>query len=486
MKRTFCILLAFMLTLSCTGCQREDRIPDTTASHTETVSTTLPQDTSAPSTAQTETEAYFYNETSYPLFSPEATAIQPATITQEEMDSIDQELEVILASKTYPDTANELIRDTVAYLYQCYPNYESLFAFLNPPDTATYIRNYILQPLDRMVDTIECNISEGAGSGYAADYDRKISLNLTYEPDINAVILVHELHHMTVCIEHNIYSSSIYNPLTEGSATLQEMTLIGTPYFQSLSASIGSSQRYPDPDHENCYLVTRGHGSFSYALYSSIYFKLYALTDFAAMEYFLEPKGEQKIRQELIARYGQDGADLYDTLENIMAESTFENAMKSESLFLKLFTSRLSEVKTIEDMYHYMQLYRIYRLVFSPEYVQEILEGDEINGYASYTSEISHPSLDFDAADSAVAEAVLNWNILNTEDLTESELLMIVNSLVSRQEAPYNSAYCDRYFYEGYQSFTVTGATRTHVNRTNDDYIQVLLGNGSELVCIKE
>lgn len=443
LKKAILIVLIVLLVMMA-GCNfHAPALPETTAESTQTNGSTGPPEATVPQPVK------------YPLFSEQALVNQPTAITEQELININNELNDILSRKSYDETGKELIRDTVTLLCRYYPNFEYLFRFLNPPDTATYLRKNVLTPLDSMVDTLSIT-QNGTGGGWASDTTKTVSIDLSNGMEENVRVMIHELNHMVVGKEHNIVSSKLYMPLSEGGATLHELAItgcgtyneVGSIYMNDLNAV---ENWYPDPDKEGFYFRGKGMRANEYADRSCLYFKLLALTDFETMRLFEQPDGELLIREELGKRYGEDGLQFYDSLP---FAPDFNSFLDTEPLFLKLFVSRLSEVETPDQMLSYLLLYRLYRMAFAPEYLYY-----EVDSY-----EQMHPLLDYSAADGTVAEAVVRWGVLNGEALSQEDTALAALILSGRTLTKDNTEYWERHtreFYNPLSPFSIVEAWYT-------------------------
>ena len=423
MKRIVCFFLALSLAACLTGCWAE--IPEQTS---------LPPVTGDPQAGTTVTTTKT-EPTRYPLFSVKAG---PTPISGEELLEIQQELTDILAQKNYTDRAKTLVWDTVALLSENYTKFQYLFSFLDPPDTASYLRQNILFPLETMVDTLTCS-EEQFGGGWAADATKEICIYMTFSQEDDCNTLIHELNHMLTTKEHGLVSSNLYRYIDEGDATFHQLSGLGQRKYRVMGDIKDITRDHPEPDSQILFLRAGGFGGGNYSDFSLIFFKLLALTDFETMTLFDQPKGEFLIREDLGRRYGEDGLAFYDSLTTQLDYGTLLDA---ENRFLKLFLSRLSEVDSPEEMLSYLLLYRVYRRSFAPEYLE--IDGDLIR-------EISHPALDYVATDQAVADAVLEWGLLNTQALSREEAALAARVLAGRTAADDTDAYWQRWELEFYQ-----------------------------------
>ena len=404
-----------------------------------------------PPTKESETTASVPEILQYPLFCEEVLVNQPQRITGQEKQDIQKELADILSGKQYDETARALIHNTLSLLYENYPNFQYLFGFLNPPDTATFIRENILLPLDTMVETLTCT-REGTGGGWANDITKEISIDITGDTETDGRTLIHELAHMVTTRQHNIHSSNLYHWINEGDATLHQLTILGGYYYRNYGDLMDISRRRFAPDSDTLCMQEGGFGGGNYSDFSLLFFKLLALTDFETMALFDLPKGEFLIREELGRRYGEEGLAFYDSLTT---KTDFDTVVATESAFLKLFLSRLSQVETGEQMLSYLVLYKTYRLAFSPEYLR--IEDD-------FIAELPHPMLDYAAADAAVAKGLLDWGVLNQECLTEEEAYLTALVLAGRTQTHSTDDYWERWdreFYQPLSPFALCGAWYT-------------------------
>ncbi len=433
MRRILCLVLALCLLSGLSGCVD----PYTTPS----IAATQPTTVTAPTTTA-------LMEKRYQLFSVTAG---PTPITGEELLQINRELEEILSRKSYTPEGKTMVRDTVQLLCENYPKFQYLFSFLAPPDTAGYIRRNILFPLDTMVDTLTIS-DEQFGGGWAADATKEICIYVTQDQEYDCNTLIHELNHMLKSKEHWLVSSNLYQFLSEGDATLHQLSALGERKYRIMGDIRDISRDHSEPNSRTRFLRAGGFGGGNYSDYSLMFFKLLALTDFETMALFDQPDGEFLIREDLGRRYGQEGLDFYDSLTTKLDYNTLLDA---ERRFLKLFVSRVSEVESAEQMLSYLLLYRLYRISFAPAYLE--MEGDLIR-------ELEHPQLDYSASDWTVAKAVLQWGVLNTECLNAEEAELAAFVVAGRTVADGTDAYWERWdreFYQPIDPFLLCGAWYT-------------------------
>ena len=438
MHRLIAMTLVLSFLLAAAGCSLQEAVmSDATTEPIATESTEITIVPIPPTESTQATETTAPVPIQYPLFSEKALMNQPAAITSAEYQTICDELMAILCRKSYDETGTDLIWDTVALLRDRYINFQYLFSFLEPPDTATFLRTSILAPLDVMVDTLTCT-QDGTGNGWASDSTKELGIDLSGDRESDCMILIHELNHMVTATEHYLVSSNLYNSINEGDATLHQLTILGGLRYRVMGDVQNRTRRHFDPENDTLCLEVGGFHAGHYADFSLLFFKLLALTDFETMSLFDQPDGEFLIRDALGEKYGADGLAFYDSLTNKL---DYASALASESLFLKLFLSRLSEVESAERMLSYLFLYRLYRMSFAPEYLQ--IETDLIR-------EIPHPQLDYAAADGAVADAVVRWGILNTEALSDADVRLVGLAIAGRTKTINSETYWARHEREFY------------------------------------
>lgn len=434
MKKLVCLLCVLQLLL-CMSCARNDNsssigttLPTSTSQQPTTVPTVPTKLPTVPTQLPTEpvpVDPIQYRESCDVFSEAVLEELAPAGLTDEERNLLYTELDALLEKKQYGETAENMIRYAVEEVICGQDGFQTLFGFLNPYDTYTYIRKYMLEPLESMVDEIRCcgsqcpedlawlrdNYGENPGFQGLADEHAKRVVVVMKSDLRDALVLVHELHHMAVLKEHSVTDNTFYLHLDEGGSTLHQLTFLYSYYL----SSVGSYVQYmPDPNHEGYYLKIGGMGSQRYTKWSNSYFKLLALTDFEIMDLFLQPRGDRAIRQELIDRYGEEGGAFYDSLGTLR---DFEDYLESESLFLKLFASRMEEIDSAADAASYAMLYRFYRNVFCYKYV---ISGETGTVSAEHT-EAQHQRLPFAKQDRLVAEELLRWSCLNVDGLSQED-----------------------------------------------------------------
>lgn len=375
------------------------------------------------------------------VFANKVQGMWPAAISDEEREKINTEMETLLEAKAYSESAKQLVRETVEAVICGQQAFQMLFGFLKPYSTYEYVHKFVLNPLDKMVDTLRCCgpespedlawLHEKYGEnptfrGKADDINKVVVIVMDAKSEYNYLALIHELQHMAISEKHWEVSSSAYFELNEGAASFHQLTLQGTFYdslFTVKNGSIGAA----DPNDKDCTIWLRGGGDPSYARYSNRYFKLLALTDFPTMNLFFEPKGELLIREELVRRYGEEGGTYYDTL---YTASKFDQIIASEQLFLKLFSSRMEEIASDSEAVSYAILYRLYRRAYCAQYTRTVAYETE-NGTSTWAQDIFCPALPYQDHDDLVAELLLNWECLNVENLSEEERRVVALYAVS-------------------------------------------------------
>ena len=376
-----------------------------------------------------------------PVFTEEALQSLILEIGEEEVNEILLYMAKILDQKDYTPHAKAQIKDTVTQLMWFYPNYQTLFAFLDPMDTKTFICSAFLDVLDEYVDQI-CFPCEHGSNSYDAE-SRTLHLQLTKEAATNAVNLIYVVTKLP-------YLGS----LREGMADLYAMTMMGSFQYSNFGAFYyGSLRRFEDPNADGKYLYFAS-GSFSgntVNYFANTYFRLYALTDTETMHEYLQQNSDA-LMQYLKKHYGAEGVQYAFNHKY----SDYESALEAEKLFLKLFLQRLEEVETQEEMLSYLQLYRVYRKLFCLIYRQQ--EVEIVNGCNQLNVlEIPHPELDYRSADAKVAEAALRFGIIKQGTLTEAQAKELLMQLIGRRE------YTD---YDDYRH-----------NHTQMDYDVFLIGD---------
>ena len=376
-----------------------------------------------------------------PVFTEEALQSLILEIGEEDVNEILLYMGGILDRKDYTPHAKAQIKDTVTQLMWFYPNYQTLFTFLDPMDTKTFICSAFLDVLDEYVDQI-CFPCEH-GSNFYDEESRTLHLQLTKEAATNAVNLIYAVTKLP-------YLGS----LREGMADLYAMTMIGSFQYSNFGAFYyGPLMRFEDPNAAGKYLYFASGGLSGNTInyFANTYFRLYALTDTETMHGYLEPNSDV-LGQYVMKHYGAEG---YQYVSN-HKYTDYERALEAEKLFLKLFLQRLEEVETQEEMLSYLQLYRVYRKLFCLIYRQE--EVEIVNGCNQLNVlEIPHPELDYRSADAKVAEAALRFGIIKQGTLTEAQAKELLMQLIGRQE------YTD---YDDYRH-----------NHTQMDYDVFLIGD---------
>lgn len=359
------------------------------------------------------------------VFTDEALQALILEISEEDANEILAYMEEILDRKDYTSHAKAQIRDTVTQLIWYYPNYQTLFGFLEPMDTKTFICSAFLDALDEGVDHICFPCEHGKAS---VNYkDRTLHLPLTNQAEDNAINLIFLVTQI---------------PLIDGGmADLYAMTMIGSFRYYNIGAFYnGSNTLYRDPNTEGRYL-SFASGSFSGNggnYWANMYFRLYALTDTETMLDYLSTLNREKITSYLQEHYGEEGVEFFRSAKY----TDYDSYIKYENLFLKLFLQRLEEVETQEEMLSYLQLYRVYRKLFCLVYEQVEIDGNQRN-----VLELDHPELDYRGADALVAQAAYRNGMINEGTLTEAQAMELLINLIGRRKCTDYEDYRDYYHY---------------------------------------
>lgn len=366
---------------------------------------------------------------------PELSASQPQPLSEEAKAQIMSEVEDLLARKNYTPEAAQLIRDTVEQLCTTYSSFQTLFAFVDVPDTETYIREAILNCLDQRVDIVcfPCHHSnllnphlpDGHGDGVA----RTLHATPSTDASINAAMFLKWLSDI------RSYEEGCATDLTCGYHNIHLLTMMNSNHYQQLSSIYSLGQGFADPNKPEHYLRYGQFMSNFDSFYTGKYFRLLLLTDYRTMEQYMRIGGDYVLYQELVHRYGNDGRKIFEGIHGLAPDDEwYDQVIETERLFLKLFTDRLNEIETGEDMASYLQLYRFYRQVFSVQYNHEYYV--DLNGCLnSRTIELVHPLLDYSSADMAVAQTAVKHGIFNDEAIPAELQLMLAHGLVSRRKA---------------------------------------------------
>lgn len=381
------------------------------------------------------------------VFTDEALQALLLEISEEDAGEILSYMEEILARKDYTPHAKMQIRDAVTQLIWYYPNYQTLFAFLEPLDTKTFICSVFLDVLDTHVDHI-CFPCEH-GKALEDSGNRTIHLPLTNQAEDNAMDLIY--------LVTKLPSGA---GLSAGMADLYAMTMVGSFRYSNFGAFYnGSHTLYRDPNAEGRYL-TFASGNFSgntINYFANVYFRLYALTDTETMLEYIHTANKQVVADYLKEHYGDEGVKFFYSYNY----SDYEHIVKSEKLFLKLFLQRLEEVDTQEEMLSYLQLYRVYRKLFCLVYEQVEIEATP-NGNQRNTLELNHPELDYRGADVLVAQAAYQSGMINEGTLTEAQAMELLMNLIGRRECTDYEDYRD-YYWEMHGDVFLIGDLRYKV-----------------------
>lgn len=399
------------------------------------------ESSSAPQPTESTVPTEPINTKSGYIFANKVQGMWPTGISDEEREKINTEMEELLETKAYTESAKQLVRETVEAVIYGQREFQMLFGFLKPYSTYEYVHKFVLNPLEKMVNTLRCCGPESPDDlawlhekygenptfrGKSDDINKVVVIVMDTQYEYNILALLHELHHMARSEKHWESSSSAYFDLSEGAASFHQLALLGTFYnsvFTVKNGSVGAT----DPDDKDCTIWLRGDGSPSYARRSNRYFKLLALTDFPTMNLFFEPKGELLIREELVLRYGEEGGTYYDTL---YTADEFDQIIASEQLFLKLFSTRMEEITSDSEALSYALLYRLYRRAYCAQYTRKVQYETE-TGTSTWTQDISCPALPYQDYDGLVAELLLEWECLNVEKLNEEERRVVALYVVS-------------------------------------------------------
>ena len=377
------------------------------------------------------------------LFAQDLYSRLPKPIGQESKDRLLSELQEVLFEKQYGEHAERMICAGMEYAMEYYVNFETMFAFLEVPDAETYLRNYFIRPLEIMVDSVV--VTDQGGQGSANDYHKILTICESDNPYADAVVLVHELWHMAVSIEHRTVDGGLYMTLNEGGACLMQLILAGSPYYWNVGDVRTGGSGAIDLENSEVHMMISHFGSMQYSQYFGVWYKLFTLTDFDTMALFLKTKGEHLIRENLVSRYGEDGGRVFDLLlgyvrkENIV--SCYDALVEMESLYLRLLKGRLTEVDSPEEMMEFMQMYRVTRLALGSDHYSHRTVCTEESGCVGYEQLVVHPDLDYMGLDRAVAKAICHWNVLNADAMAEEQEYALAYSLMTFPDSTTEDEY---------------------------------------------
>lgn len=353
------------------------------------------------------------------VFNEAVLSTLPEPMSQETREQLLAELNQVFSQKQYGEQAETLIRSSMELLMDNYMNFQIMFSFLGVPDAETYIRDYFITPLRVMVNKV--NVTNNAGNGSSSDYNKTMTISQSSNADMDATVVIHELWHMAVCIEHSQTTvGRLYFHLNEGGATFMQLTLTGSKLYESMINMRTGAVAAINLNNREQKIEFIHFGSFYYANYFAVWYKLLTLTDFDTMKLFLKPNGDLLIRQAMIDKYGEEGGHFYDLLlewsKGKYPKSPYDSMIEIESIYLRLLKGRLNEIESEQEMLAFLQMYRITRLAFGSEYVRDTSG----NGVTNLET-IIHPDLDYVGFDKAVADEVYKWHILNKGNLTDEQ-----------------------------------------------------------------
>lgn len=369
-----------------------------------------------------------------PLFNREALSNVPAEMSQTAKDSLLRELEALLKEKNFGEEAETFIRKSMECVLDNYITFQKMYSYLGVPNGATYLRKYFLEPLRsvRYIDFFDDSSGQSIGSSKFNEYSMSLYLynndkDFSFFSDMNASVLVNLLWRVAVACGNPSSDSkgSEYEQLRDASAAHMELVLSGGIHTSRMFDMGFGGPSKSDPSNEGCEISFPSVASYVYskgALWS--WHRLFTLTDFNTMALIMEPDGEKRVKEELIRHYGNDGKEFYQLIrplfERFDSQDPFGWIVKTEALYLRLLKSRLQDIKSPQEMLTFLQMYRIVRLGMSSEYTRGPLESREM---------VPNSKLDYYAVDRAVAEAVAQWGILNTDGLTEEQAYALAYAL---------------------------------------------------------
>lgn len=375
--------------------------------------------------------------------------ILPTELDKTTRESINSDVTSLLSQKQYSEDGKQLILSAVDLLCEHYSNFQTLFSLLETPDIECYIHTMILDPLEAQVDCIcyPCPHSDLHTLHPVSSETMFNTRTLHVHQDANTASTAANLLSILCDIRAYRYQPDVDLRALGAYEQISRLTLIGSDAYHNLvdldPFNYGDryNMRYTDPEQPDHFLrygkyiaYMSGDAVQPNEWMTCVYFKLYALTDYETMEQFLVPDTSFKVREAMVIRYGKEGGQLYDQLTTLFTTSTFDHALESEKLFLKLFLSRLEEVETPEDMISYLHLYRIYRKLFCASYMSEA-DPEQLPFTRTLLTELAHPELDYQTADLTVAKAIIRHHLLNTEQLTPELQLMMAYGLITPRKA---------------------------------------------------
>jgi len=374
------------------------------------------------------------------LYTKEAHSDLVPAVSEEVAVDIMKKTEALLSEKDYSRAADQIIRNTVTQMIWYYPHTQNLFAFLDPLDTQSYITEHFLKQLEQHVDAVCFPCEHKRKTGTYDPKAKQVHVALTDTPDEIALDLIRAVSLAETNADHLPYTdeANFNRALRNGYQLFSNLAMNRSQAFQTLGymERIGWSRK--DADNES-YTLQIGRTSTE----AGYFFRLYALTDTKTMSALFEPGGEAKIRAELVRRYGSEGADFFDRMMKgeyvpIGFDGKVEieqcGIVELEQLFIKLFLGRMKEADTPQKMLEYLQVYRLYRKLFSFVYYTEGTSNDIWGQTVAVKLEAEFPGLDYRSADLQVVEAVLESGLIK-EEIPEAYQKMLVHGMISIPKA---------------------------------------------------
>ena len=299
------------------------------------------------------------------------------TSTTKSLDSILKELDDN-TTKFSPEVRNYL-NDLVKNAYNNYDNLADVLCECSLPDKCTFLEEKIIKPL-KNVDSIDI-VSNNDPDFYELKSKYKTSRWIESEKKIIVFCdFYSEDKYPQILMEEIIHSGqgklnkvelgySEYCIFAEGEANSFSWPLT----FGKINNS-GIDIFYDDESMNNTNFGY-GTGHFAHALASKYYMYLLSLTDYDTVNNFKKTLDSSVITDKLSKMYGIDGAEFYNEMKDVIADSASSiydkrtpQMVYCEKVYNACMNKKISNISSAKEAKEMLELYRYMNIQYGYEY----------------------------------------------------------------------------------------------------------------------
>ena len=280
--------------------------------------------------------------------------------------------------KFSPDVRSYL-NDLVKNAYNNYDSLENALCESSLPDKCTFLEEKIINPLKNVesIDIITSNnpdfyeLKSKYGTSRWVENEKKIIVFCdSYNEDKYPQILMEEIIHSGQAkLNTSKLGYSEYCIFAEGEANSYAWPLT----FGKINNS-GIDMFYDDESMNN---VNYGYGTgyFYYALASKYYMYLLTLTDYDTVNKFKKTLDSTAITDKLSKLYGIDGAEFYNEMKEVIADSSSSiydkrtpQMVYCEKVYNTCMNKKIGNISNAKEAKEMLELYRYMNIQYGYEY----------------------------------------------------------------------------------------------------------------------